>query len=123
MPLNTERPRVLVIDDLPENREVVIDLLNTFGITEVIGSDDVQARETFWAFRPDVVIADVAMPVEDGTQIAAWIRKVAPSVRVVIYTAFTNVGRIKLAIDAVEAHAFLQKPFDALDLYKAVTGE
>jgi DNA-binding NarL/FixJ family response regulator len=70
-----------------------------------------------------VVVIDIAMPTEDGTQIAAWVRKEHPDVRVVVYTAFTKVGNIKLLIDAVGAHAFLQKPFDADDLYKAVTGE
>lgn len=123
MPLSTDGLRVLVVDDVPENRDVVVDLLDTFGITEVTTSNDVQARTTFRTFRPDVVIVDVAMPTEDGTQIAAWIRRTAPDVRVVLYTAFSNIGSLRLAIDAVGAHAFLQKPFDALDLYNAVVGE
>lgn len=122
MSLKTSPLRVLVIDDEPANRDVVVDLLQSYGIDCVEACDDVQARATFVAFQPDVVVVDVAMPHEDGTQIAAWVRKTNPNVRVVIYTAFTNIGLIRLAIDAVGAHAFLQKPFDAGDLYKAVMG-
>lgn len=114
--------RVLVIDDEPANRSVVIDLLRDHGLTFIACCDDTQARRAFETFKPDVVLIDVAMPHEDGTQIAAWVKKTAPKVRVVIYTAFSNVGKIRLAIDAVNADAFLQKPFDADDLYNAVTG-
>lgn len=122
MPQKTGRLRVLVIDDEPANREVVMDLLRDRGLI-LAGADDLTAREVFVAFEPDVALVDIAMPHEDGTQIGAWIRKAYPNVRVVIYTAFTNVGNMKLLIDAVGAHAFLQKPFDAEDLYKAVTAE
>lgn len=116
-------PRVLVIDDTPENREVVADLLLDFGITAVESCDDTLARQMVQSFQPDVVIVDMAMPGEDGTQIAAWIKKQYPGTRVVIYTAFSKASNLKLAIDAVGADAFLQKPFDATDLYKAVVGE
>lgn len=123
MPPNTNLLRVLVIDDDPSNRSVVIDLLRDYGLTYIASCDDLQARDTFRTFRPDVAVIDIAMPHEDGTQIAAWIRKTAPKTRIVIYTAFENVGKLKLAVDAVGADAFLQKPFDATALYKAVVGE
>lgn len=123
MQRDTNPLRVLVIDDEPANRSVVIDLLQDFGLSCVEACDEVQARQAVETFSPNVVVVDIAMPNEDGTQIAAWIRKTYPHMRVVLYTAFTNVSNIKLAIEAVGAHAFLQKPFDADDLYKAVTGE
>jgi CheY-like chemotaxis protein len=123
MQRNTNPLRVLVIDDEPDNRSVVVDLLQDFGIMCVEACDEVHARRQIDDFLPDVVVIDIAMPTEDGTQIAAWVRKVYPRMRVVLYTAFTNIGNIKLAIDAVGAHAFLQKPFDAVALYNAVVGE
>jgi two-component system, response regulator, stage 0 sporulation protein F len=122
MPQDPRTLRVLVIDDEPDNRSVVMDLLRDYGIGSLAEATDVTARTVFDQFHPDVVVIDIAMPTEDGTQIAAWVRKEHPDVRVVVYTAFTNVGNIKLLIDAVGAHAFLQKPFDADDLYKAVVG-
>lgn len=122
MQQRTRPLRVLVIDDKPENRNVVIDLLSLYGITEVAAGNDRQARELVAQFHPDVAVIDVAMPHEDGTQIAAWIKHEYPEIRVVIYTAFTRVGAMKLAIDAVGPDAFLQKPFDMDDLYKAIVG-
>src|SRR4051812_5114474 len=104
MPQDPRTLRVLVIDDEPDNRSVVMDLLRDYGIGSLAEATDVTARTVFDQFHPDVVVIDIAMPTEDGTQIAAWVRKEHPDVRVVVYTAFTNVGNIKLLIDAVGAH-------------------
>lgn len=124
MPPRPTRLRVLVVDDVPENRDVVVDLLSLYGITHVaVASDAATGRQQMAAYHPDVAVIDVAMPTEDGTALAAWVRKEYPAVRVVMYSAFQNVGWLALAVKAAGAVAFLQKPFDADDLYTAVTGE
>lgn len=115
--------RVLIVDDVPENRDVVVDLLSLYGITQTTVAPDAAAARAQMAVQvPDVALIDVAMPVEDGTSLAAWVRSQYPDVRVVMYSAFQNVAGLGLAVRVAGADAFLQKPFGADDLYRAVTG-
>src|SRR5678815_4717725 len=88
------KPRVLVVDDVPENREVVVDLLKTYHVPDTLGVDDKDARQAIADFHPTVMLIDVAMPGEDGTVLAAWVRATYPEMRIVMYSAFPNAGSL-----------------------------
>jgi CheY-like chemotaxis protein len=116
--------RVLVIDDTAGNREVVVELLQLYGIADVIGVDPAQedVRAAVARHAPQAVVLDIAMVPEDGLSVASWLRAAYPAVRVVLFSAFEQAGALGLAVQETGAHAFLRKPFDADDLCRAVTG-
>jgi len=58
--------RILVTDDDRATREVVSDMLHAMGADVRLARSAAEATETFDAFRPDLLICDVAMPGEDG---------------------------------------------------------
>ncbi len=58
--------RVLVVDDDAASREVTEAILRSLGAEVRLAASAAEARAALAAARPDVLVADVGMPVEDG---------------------------------------------------------
>jgi putative two-component system response regulator len=56
------KPHILVVDDLPENREILVDLLGSEGYVLDTAQDGEQAVEKALASPPDLILMDVSMP-------------------------------------------------------------
>lgn len=96
--------RVLVADDVPVFREMVVDALELEGDLEVVaqvgnGLDAIQACRHH---RPDIIILDVEMPQMNGVQATRTIVQDCPETRVVILTAYEN---DKLILELIQAGA------------------
>ncbi|MEA2927993.1 MAG: hypothetical protein QOG38_421, partial [Hyphomicrobiales bacterium] len=68
------RPRVLVADDHPVNREVLVRQLELLGINSDTANDGVEALEAWAAGRYAAVLADIHMPRMDGHELTRRIR-------------------------------------------------
>ena len=68
------RPRVLVADDHPVNREVMVRQLELLGISADTANDGVEALEAWAAGRYAAVLADIHMPRMDGHELTRRIR-------------------------------------------------
>jgi DNA-binding NtrC family response regulator len=117
--MNTEQPRLLVVDDDPGIVDYLLDMLrqadySVAGYTGTAEALDAIAAEPF-----DLVISDVEMPGMRGLELMAAIHRQRPEQLVLLMTAF---GSIDLAMQSVRAGAceFLTKPFRIEDLYTAV---
>ena len=79
------RPTVLVVDDVPETRELLRFLLLDEGIP-VVGEagNGKQAVELARDLRPDVVLMDMMMPDMDGVAATRAIVEALPSTQVVM---------------------------------------
>jgi CheY-like chemotaxis protein len=79
------RPKVLVVDDVPETRELLRFLLQDEGITVVgeAGTGE-QALEQAQALRPDVVLMDMMMPGMDGVSATRAIVEALPATKIVM---------------------------------------
>jgi CheY-like chemotaxis protein len=79
------RPTVLVVDDVPETRELLRFLLQDEGIP-VVGEagNGKQAVELARDLRPDVVLMDMMMPDMDGVAATQAIVAALPSTQVVM---------------------------------------
>jgi DNA-binding NarL/FixJ family response regulator len=86
------KPRILVVDDDPLYTEVATAILAEDGRVEVIGcaSDGREAVERALVLQPDVVLMDIQMPVLDGIEATRCLRRVLPSVRIVLVTSSTS---------------------------------
>ncbi len=67
--------KILVIDDQPENRSVVADLLTPLGFEVYQASDGQIGLEQTMAIHPDLILMDLVMPVMDGFQLIHRLRK------------------------------------------------
>jgi two-component system, OmpR family, response regulator ResD len=71
---NPEMPTVLVVDDEPIVREVVVRYLERDGFRTLEAGDGVRARELLAETTPSIVVLDVMLPGIDGLELCRWIR-------------------------------------------------
>jgi CheY-like chemotaxis protein len=67
-------PRVLVVDDEPGDRELLVRMATREGWDAVEASNGLEALQTIEAGLPDVILLDLRMPVVDGFQFLARLR-------------------------------------------------
>jgi len=89
-----EGPRVLVIDDHPVNRDVLVLQLELLGIAADTAENGVDALEAWAPGRYEAVLADIHMPQMDGHELARRLR-----------AAETDRGAIRTPIVGVTANA------------------
>jgi CheY-like chemotaxis protein len=81
--------RCLVVDDDPDVREMIRDILSNAGHTVVTAADGAEGVERFKADPAfDVVVTDLAMPKLNGLQLARVCKTLRPSVPVVMLTGW-----------------------------------
>lgn len=78
--------RILVVDDDPDIRGLVRELLERRGFAVAEAKDGREALQEFYSGRPDLVVLDVAMPGLDGWETLERIRELS-DVPVVMLTA------------------------------------
>jgi PAS domain S-box-containing protein len=66
--------RVLVIEDNPDAAETLQEMLGMWGHEVAVAHDGGAGVDEARAFRPDVVLCDIGLPVMDGYQVARAIR-------------------------------------------------
>src|SRR5689334_10241978 len=77
-----ERPLILVVDDIAENREIVTIRLNAQGYEVEIAQNGREALEQAYRLRPDLILLDVMMPEIDGIEVTRRL-KADPDMRMI----------------------------------------
>lgn len=115
------RLRLVLVDDHSILREGLRALLALESDLEVVGEADNgdDGVETVRREQPDIVITDLAMPQRTGIQVIARVRKVAPSVRVLVLTVHNGEEYIKAALSA-GADGYVLKDSSRADLLQAI---
>jgi putative two-component system response regulator len=109
--------KVLVVDDVSANVELLKTLLTREGYTVITASDGQQALDILEQEHPDLVLMDVLMPKLSGFQVCDLIKqnKATRLTPVVLVTALSDTGDRIRAINA-GADDFLTKPVNAHEL-------
>ena len=107
---------VLVVDDHPEIRDLMVKILERRGYRVSTASDGHDALTQFALARPDLVIIDLSMPGLNGYQLCRLIRGIS-SVPVLIMSAQKGVEEKAYEM---EADAFVSKPFDMEALWAEI---
>ncbi len=82
-----EGPKVLVVDDEPNIRELVQVALNFHGFAVTTSASGEDALQLAQAYRPDLIVLDVLLPDIDGFEVCRRLRSVANDVPVIFLTA------------------------------------
>jgi two-component system chemotaxis response regulator CheB len=103
--------RVLVAEDSPTARALLVGILSSDPEIEVVGEaqDGTQAVEMTQALRPDVVTMDIRMPRLDGFEATKEIMITAPT-RIIIVTASTIAHEVETSLYALRAGALTVLP-------------
>ena len=113
------RPYVLVVEDDPDVRTLVVETLHDAGYTAEAFADGREALRRAAAQRPSLILLDHNMPCLDGPTFAQRYRDLpGPHAPIVLMTADPDVARTATVINA---EAWLAKPFD-LDALEALVG-
>ncbi len=109
--------RVLVVDDMPANCELIRDLLEPRGfVVEEVASGP-QALERIAIAPPDVVLLDVSMPGMDGLEVCRRLKGNPKTAALPVIMVTGNVDRNdRLAGIGAGANDYLPKPIDAQDI-------
>jgi DNA-binding response OmpR family regulator len=105
---------VLVVDDEPTIREVVVSYLRRDGYETLEAADGERARELVETGKPSLVVLDVMLPGTDGLSLCRWIRS-RSSLPVILLTARGDeVDRI-VGLE-LGADDYVTKPFSPREL-------
>ena len=113
---------VLVVDDYPDNRELMVALLSDHGHTMLEARDGAEGLQIAQARRPDLVITDLVMPVMDGYELVRELRA-DPSLattRVIFCTANFLLDEVRPVAAALGVHHIVSRPIEPESLLAAV---
>jgi CheY-like chemotaxis protein len=112
--------KVLVVDDEPEVRHVLLEFLSSRGYDVTAASGGAEAVALVETIKPDLVLLDVAMPDMDGVETLKRIVAIEPALAVIMVTANADISITSklLALGAVD---YVPKPFDLDYLDQAVS--
>jgi signal transduction histidine kinase len=115
--------RVLVVDDVAENRALLCDFLTGTGFQVAQASNGSEMLEMARGFRPDLILMDSVMPVLDGVEAARQLRRDADlsGVPVIAISAAATTDH-RAACLLAGVNVFLTKPV-SLETLRAHIGE
>jgi DNA-binding response OmpR family regulator len=105
---------VLVVDDEPIVREVVVRYLNREGYATLEAGDGELARILLEAKKPDLVVLDVMLPGTDGLELCRWIRS-RSELPVILLTARGEEADRIVGLE-LGADDYVTKPFSPREL-------
>jgi CheY-like chemotaxis protein len=109
---------VLVVDDDPRVREVMVGLLQDLGFQTLEAHDGPAGLDVVRRSPPALLVADFAMPGMNGARLAREARGLVPGLPVVFVTGYADTDAIEEA--AGKAAVILRKPFRPEDLLAAM---
>jgi adenylate cyclase len=110
------QPKVLVIDDVPQNVRLLEALLASHGYSVTTASSGPEALEKVAVDLPDLVLLDIQMPGMNGYEVCRRLRA-DPTTQFLPVVMVTS-SDTEVRIHALEAEAddFITKPFDQQEL-------
>ncbi|MBN1326484.1 MAG: sigma-54-dependent Fis family transcriptional regulator [Candidatus Cloacimonetes bacterium] len=111
--------RILIVDDEPDMRESLRDLLSRDGYHIEEASDGEEALDLYRQNSFDIVISDIIMQNMDGIELLKQLKKVDPEAVVILITGYSS---IQGAISAIKmgAEDYFTKPFKAIEIKKII---
>jgi DNA-binding NtrC family response regulator len=115
----TERSRILVVDDDSDARIGLAELLRLQGFQVETARDGFKALPKLADFAPDLLLTDLMMPGMDGLSLIRRARELDPDSIAVVMTAY---GAIETALTAIREGAadYVVKPFHLEEFMRVV---
>jgi PAS domain S-box-containing protein len=118
---NQLAPKVLIVDDVPTNRDLLVELLSRMGFSTRTAPNAEDAIVAHGEWRPDLVLMDVRMPGIGGLEGVRRLRQSGSRAAIIAVSASGLVESENAAREA-GADAFVRKPYLESELL-AVIGE
>ena len=111
--------KILLVEDVEENRGIVRQLLARMGVTLVEAGDGAEGVQLARRERPDLILMDLSLPVMDGWQATRVIKgdPQTASIPVVALTAHAMSGDEQKAREA-GCDGYVAKPLDLVEFQR-----
>jgi adenylate cyclase len=113
-------PRILVVDDVPENARLLEAVLLPRGYDVVIATDGLAALDRVRAEELDLILLDVMMPGLDGYAVCSRLRESDDTAVLPVIMVTSSMGQEKTRAIQAGADDFITKPFDHDELLTRV---
>jgi len=113
----SDKKRVLIVDDDPAIRQIVRVLLERDGVRADIAEDGERATAMLQSGGYSVVLLDLLMPRLDGRGVISYMKEHGIETPVIVISA---IGDMATDLDPQLVRVVMQKPFEARDLRKVV---
>ncbi len=119
---NQPNSRLLVVDDSVDNRLLLVSMLESVGFQVRQAENGLEAIEMFKQWQPHLIWMDMRMPIMDGYEATAKIRKLAggDKVKIIALTASAFVEQHRDIVNA-GCDAVLHKPFHIPEIFAALS--
>jgi FixJ family two-component response regulator len=116
---NINKQHVFFVDDEPKVRKIVGRTLEQTGLKVSYFARATECLKQLHSQKCDLLITDVKMPEMDGIELLTKVKRIIPSLPVLVITGY---GDIKMAVKALKAGAsdFIEKPLDRQSFLSAV---
>ena len=115
--IDVSSSRVLIADDIQQNRELLEAYLTDEGYEILMASDGQQTMQLVDKHQPHLILLDIMMPRMSGYEVCSQIKgdPARRGIMVLIVTALNETGDIEKAVNA-GCDDFLTKPVNRLEL-------
>jgi PAS domain S-box-containing protein len=115
------RRRILIVDDVPQSRSMLMDLLSTLGFDHDEATNGEEALDKVQHAMPDLILMDITMPLMDGLESTRRIRAMPAFAHIpIIITSASATLEDETRSLAAGANAFVRKPIDQRNLLMAM---
>jgi len=121
MTIKPDRPRVLLVDDYPDAREMYSEYLEFSGFEVVEAENGMEALQRAIDAAPDIILMDLSLPVMDGWEATRRLKadERTASIPVVALTGHALAG-ISEGAKKAGCDSFVTKPCLPEDLVKEI---
>jgi DNA-binding response OmpR family regulator len=112
--------RILVIDDDADTRMMLEQILKAAGHEVILAADGREGVERYRTSPADLVITDLYMPIQDGSETIRELRSCFPEVAIIAMSGRPDSGTMLSIAQNLAAIGILPKPFVADELIAAV---
>ena len=116
------KPLILVVDDTPQNIQVLGNILYNKGYNVAIASSGAGALQSVKNKTPDLILLDIQMPEMDGFEVCVILKSQfeTKEIPVIFLTASTETENILKGFE-VGAIDFITKPFNSAELLARIS--
>ena len=121
MTTKSQRPRVLLVDDYPDAREMYTEYLEFSGFEVVEAGNGMEALQRALDTKPDIILMDLSLPVMDGWEATRRLKadNRTAAIPVVALTGHALAG-ISEGAKKAGCDAFVTKPCLPEDLVREI---
>ncbi|HEV8604902.1 MAG TPA: ATP-binding protein [Tepidisphaeraceae bacterium] len=120
--INLDGVRILIVDDQPDARDLLARVLEGFGARASTAGSVAEALAVLPSIRPQVLISDIAMPIENGFDLIRQVRALgysATDLPAVALTAYVQPeDRLNATMAGFQVH--VPKPVDPYNLIAVI---